>query len=156
MKIIVDSNIVFSAILNTQSKIGQLIINGSKYFKFFTIGLLKEEILNHVDKIISITGFSDEQFNETFQLITKRITFVEDILLNDSDLQKAKYLVNEIDPDDILFVALTNHLSGNLWTGDKKLITGLRRKGYSKVLNTDELFEVYITNQIKLPRKNKR
>jgi predicted nucleic acid-binding protein len=44
MKIIIDSNIVFSAILNSQGKIGQLIINGSKFFKFYTVGLLKEEI----------------------------------------------------------------------------------------------------------------
>jgi hypothetical protein len=35
MKIVVDSNIVFSAILNTQSNIGQLILNSSKYFNFF-------------------------------------------------------------------------------------------------------------------------
>ncbi len=31
MKIVIDSNIVFSAILNAKSKIGQLIINGSKF-----------------------------------------------------------------------------------------------------------------------------
>lgn len=40
MKIVIDLNIVFSAILNTKSKIGQLIINGSKYFDFYTVGLL--------------------------------------------------------------------------------------------------------------------
>lgn len=34
MKIIVDTNIVFSAMLNSQSKIGQLIINGSKFLIF--------------------------------------------------------------------------------------------------------------------------
>jgi len=45
MKIVVDSNIVFSAILNSQGKIAQLIINGSKYFSFFSVNLLKEEIL---------------------------------------------------------------------------------------------------------------
>lgn len=32
MKIVVDSNIVFSAILNSEGKIGNLLINGSKYF----------------------------------------------------------------------------------------------------------------------------
>ena len=65
MKIVVDSNIVFSAILNTKSKIGQLIINGSKYFDFFTIGLLKEEIKNHKDKIIEVSKYSNDQFNNS-------------------------------------------------------------------------------------------
>lgn len=73
MKIVVDSNIVFSAILNTQSRIGQLIINGSKYFDFYTVGLLKEEIIEHKDKIIHSTKFSQTQFNDTFQLITSRV-----------------------------------------------------------------------------------
>ena len=127
MKIIIDSNIVFSAILNTKGKIGQLIINGSKYFNFFTVGLLKEEILNHKDKILDLTGYTQEQFNDTFQLITSRFIFVDEILLTDNDLNKAADLVSGIDPDDLLFVALTNHLSANLWTGDKRLINGLRK-----------------------------
>jgi predicted nucleic acid-binding protein len=37
MKIVIDSNIVFSAILNTKSKIGQLIINGSIFFSFYDL-----------------------------------------------------------------------------------------------------------------------
>jgi hypothetical protein len=40
VKIPINSNIVFSAILNSLAKIGQLIINGSRFFKFFTIVLL--------------------------------------------------------------------------------------------------------------------
>lgn len=62
MKIIVDTNIVFSAILNSQGKIGQLIINGSKFFKFYSVGLLKDEIEEHKDKIFKISGFTNEQF----------------------------------------------------------------------------------------------
>ncbi|MBY0426074.1 MAG: hypothetical protein K2Q22_10590, partial [Cytophagales bacterium] len=61
-RIVVDTNIVFSAILNTQSKIGQLILDGSRYFDYFTIGLLKREILNHQDKILTVSGYSIEHF----------------------------------------------------------------------------------------------
>ena len=153
MKIIIDSNIVFSAILNTKGKIGQLIINGSKYFNFFTVGLLKEEILNHKDKILDLTGYTQEQFNDTFQLITSRFIFVDEILLTDNDLNKAADLVSGIDPDDLLFVALTNHLSANLWTGDKRLINGLRKRGYSRILNTDELYDIFLDKQLKIRRK---
>lgn len=45
-----------SGILNTKSKIGQLIINGSQYFDYFTIGLLKTEIIKHKDKVINSYG----------------------------------------------------------------------------------------------------
>jgi predicted nucleic acid-binding protein len=83
MKIVVDSNIVFSAILNSKSKIGQLIINGSQYFDFYTVGLLKNEIIEHSDEILKLTGFTQYEFSETFQLITSRIKFVDDILLTE-------------------------------------------------------------------------
>jgi predicted nucleic acid-binding protein len=128
MKIVIDSNIVFSAILNTQSKIGQLIINGSKYFDFYSVGLLKDEIIEHKSKILQSTRFSQTQFEDTFQLITSRITFLDDILLTDKDLIKAIDLVSGIDENDTLFVALNNHLVANLWTGDKRLINGLKQK----------------------------
>jgi predicted nucleic acid-binding protein len=119
MKIVVDSNIVFSAILNSKSKIGQLIINGSQYFDFYTVGLLKHEIIEHSDKILKLTGFTQYEFNETFQLITSRIKFVDDILLTERDIDKAIDLVSGIDSNDAMFVALNNHLLANLWTGDK-------------------------------------
>jgi predicted nucleic acid-binding protein len=155
MKIVVDSNIVFSAILNTKSKIGQLIINGSKYFDFYTVGLLKDEIFKHKDKILNLTNLAEDQLIETFQLITSRLVFVDDILLTDNDLNKAIDLVSGIDQNDALFVALTNHLAANLWTGDKRLITGLKKKGYTRVLTTDDLYEIFLDKQLKIRRKRK-
>lgn len=155
MKIIVDSNIVFSAILNSQGKIGQLIINGSKFFKFYTVGLLKDEIEEHKDKILKISCFSKEQFIKSYQTITKRIIFVDAILISDKDLIKAIDLVAEIDENDALFVALTNHLNGKLWTGDKKLITGLKKKRYSKTITTNELYEQFLEKQIAIKRRLK-
>jgi predicted nucleic acid-binding protein len=155
MKIVVDSNVVFSAILSTKSKVGQLIINGSKYFDFYTVGLLKDEIFKHKDKILDLTNYTEDQFNDTFQLITSRLVFVDDILLTDNDLNKAIDLVSGIDQDDALFVALTNHLLAHLWTGDKRLINGLKKKGYSRALTTDELYEIFLYKQLKIRRKKK-
>lgn len=153
MKIVIDSNIVFSAILNTQNKIGQLIINGSKYFDFFSVGLLKDEIIEHKDKILHSTKFSETQFNDTFQLIVSRITFVDDILLTDKDLTKAIDLVAGIDENDALFVALNNHLLATLWSGDKRLINGLKGKGYSRIITTTELYEIFLFKQLKNRKK---
>jgi predicted nucleic acid-binding protein len=153
MKIVVDSNIVFSAILNSKSKIGQILIHGSKYFDFYSVGLLKNEILEHKIKILDLTGFSQSEFSDTFQVIISRIKFVNEILLTDKDLIKAIDLVSGIDLDDSVFVALNNHLSANLWTGDKHLINGLKKKGYSRILTTNDLYEIYMNKQLKSRRK---
>jgi predicted nucleic acid-binding protein len=148
MKIVVDTNIVFSAILNTQSKIGQLLINGSKYFDFYTVCLLHDEIIAHKDKILNSTKYSQDQFSGIFEIIASRIVFVDDILLNDNDLKDAAELVSDVDPDDALFVALTNHLVADLWTGDKRLLIGLKKKGFSRILTTDEIYEIFLDKQL--------
>jgi predicted nucleic acid-binding protein len=149
MKIVVDSNIVFSAILNSQGKIAQLIINGSKYFSFFSVNLLKEEILNHKDKLLSISGLTENQFESAFSHIASRIKFVDGILISDQDLDKATILTQDIDENDILFVALTNHLGAKLWTGDKKLSTGLKKKKYFRTLTTNELYDLFIEKELR-------
>lgn len=144
MKIVVDSNIVFSAILNSHSQIGQLLIDGSNFFEFFSVGLLKEEISKHKSKIIQLTRFSEEHFTEVYHLILSKIIFIDDILLNNNDLVAALELVLDIDEDDTLFVALNNFLNAKLWTGDRKLTLGLANKNYKNTITTNELHELYI------------
>jgi predicted nucleic acid-binding protein len=148
MKLVVDSNIVFSALLNTQSKIAQLIINGSKHFSFFSINLLKVEILNHKDKLFSISDFSENQFESSFAHIISRIKFVDEILISDQALKKATEIAKDIDENDILFVALTNHLNAKLWTGDKKLISGLKEKKFAKTISTNELYDLFLKKEL--------
>jgi predicted nucleic acid-binding protein len=155
MKIAVDSNIVFSAILNSQSKIGQLIITGSKFFQFYSIGLLKEEIELHKDKILTISGFTEQQYQKAYQKITNRIVFIDDILIPDEIIQNAIDMVSDIDKKDILFVALTNHLNARLWTGDRKLISGLMNKGYIRTMPTEELYEIFLEKQLGSVRKQR-
>lgn len=36
MKVVVDTNIVFSAILNSQSRIGQILLHSDKSIKFYS------------------------------------------------------------------------------------------------------------------------
>ena len=147
MKIVVDSNIVFSSILNTQSKLGQLLINGARFFDFYSIGLLKDEILEHKNKIIKISGFTEIQFQQTYHIIIDKIQFIDDVLLSDEDIFKAEELVKDIDENDLLFVALNNHLHSVLWTGDKKLVNGLRNKRYTRLITTDELYQKYLDKE---------
>lgn len=49
-KIVVDSNIVFSALLNINSRIGQILINGSKHYEFYSPEYIRQEIIEHQEK----------------------------------------------------------------------------------------------------------
>jgi len=140
MKIIVDTNIVFSALLNSNGRIGRLLLDSKQHFEFYSCKYLQIEIFRHLEKIQKHANLQQDEVFELLNLITSRIFFVDENLLPKTTLSKAMELVEDVDFDDMVFVALTNHLNGFLWTGDKILIEGLKRKGYSSVVTTFELF----------------
>ena len=47
IKIIIDTNIVFSALLNINSRIGQILINGKHYYDFYSPEYVRLEIFKH-------------------------------------------------------------------------------------------------------------
>ena len=44
-KIIVDTNIIFSALLNVDSHIGQILIHGKDYYEFYAPEYIRFELL---------------------------------------------------------------------------------------------------------------
>ncbi len=76
MKLIVDTNIVFSAILNIDSNIAQLLLNSRDKFQFYSCEFLKLEINSHKKKILKITNYTERDFHEIENLVTKNITFI--------------------------------------------------------------------------------
>jgi predicted nucleic acid-binding protein len=81
-------------------------------------------------------------FSEGGFFTYNEIHFIDEEQIPKDKLIDAINLVNDIDRKDIVFIALTEFLDSKLWTGDKKLIQGLKAKGYDKVLSTDEMVEL--------------
>jgi predicted nucleic acid-binding protein len=154
MKFVIDSNIVFSAILNPNSPIGQIILNGSKFFTFLSVDQLKNEIDHHEDKILKISGLNQTDYDRIYELIFSKIKFVNQFLINADNYNKADELTKDIDPDDLLFVGLSIQYRCKLWSGDKRLIKGLQDKGIRQIITTDDLFQIYLNKELK--RKTKR
>lgn len=142
MKVVVDSNIVFSAMLNPESSIGDIILNSQETFTFYGCEYLREEINNHKDKIIKIAGYDERELNEVEFLIYRQIEFVTESTIPFEFWQKAADLVREVDMDDISHVALSLFLAIKLWTGDKLLIKGLTQKGFSNIVTTEEVLQL--------------
>lgn len=141
MKVVVDTNIVFSAILNSLSWIGQIILHSGNSITFYSPKYLQFEIQNHIARIQKITNLNDSEIHELIQILYTKIHFIEDELIPKDVLLKADFLTKDVDYDDVMFVALSLHLDCNLWTGDKTLINGLIQKGFKRFISTQELKE---------------
>lgn len=72
-------------------------------------------------------------------MVTQHITFIDERLIPTKVLAKAELQVQNIDINDTVFVALTKHLKGKLWTGDLQLYKGLKAKRFKDVILTSEL-----------------
>ncbi len=131
----------FKPMIRMNSKIGQLLIKAPGATVFYSCEFLQTEIRRHQPKIAKITKLSPEELDELKSLVTRKIRFINETLLDEDVLNQAEALVEDIDPDDAPFLALAIQLNGKLWTGDKKLRDGLRSKGFLEVLNTEEVGE---------------
>lgn len=141
MKVVLDSNIVFSAMLNTSSNIGDIILNSQDTFTFYACEYLKEEIDNHKDKIIKIAGYDLHEYNEVEILVYKQIDFFAERTIPFELWKKSADFVRDTDMDDIPFVALSLFLDIKLWTGDKLLINGLTKKGFKNIITTEGMLQ---------------
>ena len=75
MKIVVDTNIVFSTLLNPYSQIGEIVMNLQDDFTFFAPELLKEEIVRYSAKIEQFTKLDKKLIQSVKYLIFDSITF---------------------------------------------------------------------------------
>ena len=147
MKIVVDANIVFSGILNSNGKIGDLLINSCPFFSFIAPDFLRAEIHIHYDKLLKISKLALEQLLESEYHIYKSVTFVSEEQISEESWVFASELVADIDPKDIVYIAFARQFDCKLWTGDKKLIDGLAKKNYHNIWTTDDLFFIKSSKQ---------
>lgn len=139
MRIVVDTNIVFSAILNTNSKIAVILLQPENRLNFYSTEQLSREIEEHKGKIKKISNYSEYELNRVTTLITNKIRFINIKLIPKESYNFAESLTHDVDIDDTEFVALTEHIKGRLWSGDKELQKGLKKKGWNKFISIDEL-----------------
>ena len=142
MKLIVDANIVFSGILNTNGKIGDLLINSQKYFDFIAPDFLRTEIKKHYQRLSKISGLTIEQVQEAEFQVYKDIKFISEEQIKVTTWEIAEKLVADIDPNDIHYIAYSKHFKCKIWSGDKILIRGLAKKNFTRFITTKELFKL--------------
>jgi predicted nucleic acid-binding protein len=139
VNIIVDTNIVFSAIINANGKIGDLLFNSPENYRFYSPEFMKEEVNRYSDKLLKASKLNKTELLVSQDNIFSKIDLISEEVISNNTWRKAFLLTKNIDQDDTPFVALTLEIDGILWTGDKKLISGLKLKDFNSILSTNEL-----------------
>jgi predicted nucleic acid-binding protein len=149
MKIVVDTNIIFSTLLNSNSTIGDLIFNSDKYFEFYSCSYMRYEIQKHWERLKKISKLSDGQLQVSYTQILSKLKFINEEIIPVEMWLASEEITKGIDIDDTDFVALTKFLKATLWTGDKVLYNGLKKLDFKKLLSTTELLALRTTKSEK-------
>lgn len=120
MKVVVDTNVVFSAILNSGSRIALILISGKRHFHFYSCAFLLEELNTHRDKLKKLTKLPDAELDEVIGLVIKNITFINEAAIPSPAYKATERLMKGNDLKDVLFVELAQELKAKLWTGEKR------------------------------------
>ncbi len=132
MNIVIDSNVLFSALIK-QSSTRQIILEYDSYFLFPSF--IFEELQKHKNEILRKSGMKEDEFNLLFQLILKKVVIVPTETLYPYR-SKAFEIVKDIDINDVIFVACALAYSNSIiWSDDKKL----KLQNDVTVLNTSEM-----------------
>lgn len=145
MRVVVDTNILVSAVLNRQNKIGEMLILGRTQFVFFAPNLVKIEFKNHQTRLVDSSKLSLEDFEKVRDEIFECINFLSEEIIEYEYWHKSIPVVRNVDIDDIAFVALAEFIDAKLWTGDKKLLQALKNSGNDRGVSTDQIYEIWLS-----------
>ena len=137
-RIVVDANILFSALLKKGNPYIKVLMNAN--CKFFGPTFVFIELFKHKEKIQKYSSLSEEELLELLGIVLDQIEFIS-LKEIDKRILKQSYELAIIDPLDAPFVALSLFLDAKLWTGDKKLCRYLECKGFDICIETQELLQ---------------
>lgn len=116
-RVVVDTNILFSALMSAESFFAKNMLRmGNEFFVYKTTLV---EIFNHKEKLAKASRISSDDLARLYHILIKRVQVYKEDLSSPENWKIAYNLCRDIDGTDTPHVALTLELNALLWTGDK-------------------------------------
>ena len=131
MKLVVDANVVISALI-TDSKTRELIVTLEP--DLVTPELVYEEIDTYEDLIVEKSGLDQDRVAQFIELLFQYI----DVVPADEfypAIDQAKAALGDTDPDDVLYLACAIAMDAAIWSDDSDFVD-------------QELVETYTTSEV--------
>lgn len=142
MKVVLDSNILFSSLISGKD----LYIDIFKSLEIYVPDFVFAEISKYEETIIKKTKKGDD-FRFFVRELFSEIIVIPKFAISKENYREALSLCHDVDVKDTAYLALSLELDIPLWTNDKKLIPGLTKKGFEKIITTEEIFRLTVEKQ---------
>lgn len=139
MKIIIDSNIVISALIYDSVK--RSIISFSKIDFYYPEDSINE-LCRHKNEIMKKSGLNEYSYELLLDYLLDRINILpeKDIV---SHIPQAKKIMDKIDPKDTIFIACAQALNCPIWSDDNHF----KRQDKVKILDQKNVLELISQNE---------
>lgn len=127
--VVVDTNVIFSALLRRESRFAETLLRGEHRFHVCESVLV--ELFKHKEKILRLSRLADEDLVRFYHVLLRHLTLFKEDLIAPEHWRTARALCREVDEADTPHVALSLELDAPLWTGDKRLREGLEARGFT-------------------------
>ena len=106
MKIVVDTNIIFSTLLNSNTTIGDLLFNQDMSFEFYSCDYMRFEIQKHWERLKKISRLSDEQLGISYSHVLSSLKFINEEIIPAETWLAAERITKNIDTTELLALSL--------------------------------------------------
>jgi predicted nucleic acid-binding protein len=134
---VIDSNILFGAIISNRRIYLEIIRNFDLYAPDFVL----KETEKYEERLLQKTRLSRKDLNPFIVSLFKGITILPSFVIDRDAKQNAFELCKDIDEKDTPFVALSIELSIPLLTNDKKLYNGLKKKAFTNIILFEDIVD---------------
>ncbi|WP_433631256.1 PIN domain-containing protein [Halomicrococcus sp. NG-SE-24] len=137
MKLVVDANVVISALI-ADSKTRELIVTLEP--QLLTPETIHEEVENYEELIVEKSGMEPEQVTQFIDLLFQYIEVVPAEEFYPA-IGQAREAIGETDPDDVLYVACALACEAGVWSDD----TDFDEQDLVPAFSTDDIIDSFET-----------
>ncbi len=128
---VIDANHIFSELIAANHHLRRAFTSlpGTRFLcpKYVFV-----EIFKHKERIVAASGLPEQDLLSLLHSILERIEFIDEDSIRIGSWAESWRLCRDVDENDTAYVALTLDLDARLWTSDRELEAGLRKKGFTR------------------------
>lgn len=129
--VVIDANRIFSELIAANHQLRRAFTSLPKT-RFICPKYVFVEIFKHKERIADASGLAEPDLLSLLHSVLERIEFIDEDSIRLGSWTEAWRLCREVDENDTAYVALALDQDAELWTGDRVLEVGLRKKGFTR------------------------